>query len=40
MRDVFMDYVKPTGWRLAAQATVIVLLTAYAGWSIQILWGA
>lgn len=40
MRDIFMDYVKPTGWRLAAQATVILLLTAYAGWSIQILWGA
>jgi succinate dehydrogenase / fumarate reductase membrane anchor subunit len=40
MRDIFMDYVKPTGWRLAAHVAVILLLTAYTGWSIQILWGA
>jgi len=40
MRDIFMDYIKPTGWRLAAQAAVILALTAYAGWSIQILLGA
>jgi succinate dehydrogenase / fumarate reductase membrane anchor subunit len=40
MRDILMDYVKPTGWRLAAQVAVILLLTAYTGWSIQILWGA
>jgi succinate dehydrogenase / fumarate reductase membrane anchor subunit len=40
MRDIFMDYLKHTGWRLAAQVTVILLLTAYAGWSIQILWSA
>ena len=40
MRDIFMDYIKPTGWRLAAQVAVILLLTAYTGWSIQMLWGA
>ena len=40
MRYIFMDYLKHTGWRLAAQVTVILLLTAYAGWSIQLLWGA
>jgi succinate dehydrogenase / fumarate reductase membrane anchor subunit len=40
MRDILMDYVKPTGWRLAAQVAVILLLIAYTGWSIQILWGA
>jgi succinate dehydrogenase / fumarate reductase membrane anchor subunit len=40
MRDILMDYVKPTGWRLAAQAGVIVWLAAHAGWVLQILWGA
>ena len=40
MRDIFMDYIRPTGWRLVAHAAVILLLTAYTGWSIQILWGA
>jgi succinate dehydrogenase / fumarate reductase membrane anchor subunit len=38
MRDILMDYVKPTGARLALQVAVIALLVAYAGWSIQILW--
>jgi succinate dehydrogenase / fumarate reductase, membrane anchor subunit len=35
-----MDYVKPTGLRLAVQAATIALLIAYLGWTIQILWGA
>jgi succinate dehydrogenase / fumarate reductase membrane anchor subunit len=39
MRDILMDYVKPTGWRLAAESTVILALVAYAGWALQILWG-
>jgi len=39
MRDILMDYVKPTGWRLACQALVILALVAYAGWALQILWG-
>jgi succinate dehydrogenase / fumarate reductase membrane anchor subunit len=38
MRDILMDYVKPTGVRLALEVVVIALLLAYAGWSIQILW--
>jgi succinate dehydrogenase / fumarate reductase membrane anchor subunit len=38
MRDILMDYVKPTGWRLAAQSAVVLALVAYAGWSLQILW--
>jgi succinate dehydrogenase / fumarate reductase membrane anchor subunit len=38
MRDVFMDYVKPVGIRLALQVFTIVWLTACAGWAIQVLW--
>ena len=40
MRDILMDYIKPTGWRLALEAVVIAALVAYAGWSLQILWSA
>jgi succinate dehydrogenase membrane anchor subunit len=40
MRDILMDYIKPTGWRLALEAVVIVALVAYGGWSLQILWSA
>jgi succinate dehydrogenase / fumarate reductase membrane anchor subunit len=40
VRNIAMDYVKPTGWRLAVQMIVIGMLIAYAGWTIQILWGA
>jgi succinate dehydrogenase / fumarate reductase membrane anchor subunit len=38
VRDILMDYVKPTGVRLAAYMVVIAWLLACAGWSIQILW--
>ena len=38
MRDILMDYVKPTGWRLALEAAVVLALVAYAGWALQILW--
>lgn len=38
MRDVLMDYVKPTGIRLALEAAVLVMLAAYLGWTVQILW--
>ena len=31
--------IKPTGWRLAAESAMILALVAYAGWSLQILWG-
>ena len=40
MRDIFMDYVKPTGVRLACHVAAILVLIAYAGWAIQILWSA
>jgi len=38
MRDVFMDYIKPVGIRLALQVFTIVWLVACAGWAIQVLW--
>jgi succinate dehydrogenase / fumarate reductase membrane anchor subunit len=33
-----MDYVKPTGVRLALHVIVILLLIGYAGWAAQVLW--
>jgi succinate dehydrogenase / fumarate reductase, membrane anchor subunit len=39
MRNILMDYVKPTGVRLVLQALVICALVGYTGWAIQILWG-
>ena len=38
MRDILMDYIKPTSTRLALEVVVILLLVAWAGWAIQILW--
>jgi succinate dehydrogenase / fumarate reductase membrane anchor subunit len=38
MRDVYMDYVKPTGLRLALEAGTILLLLGYVAWTIQVLW--
>jgi succinate dehydrogenase / fumarate reductase membrane anchor subunit len=38
VRNIFMDYVKPTGWRLSLQVIVILALTGYAGWAMRILW--
>lgn len=40
VRNIAMDYLKPTSVRLTFQVVVIVLLIAYAGWTIQVLWGA
>jgi succinate dehydrogenase / fumarate reductase membrane anchor subunit len=40
MRDILMDYVKPTGLRLALHVAVVLLLVGYAGWAAQILWRA
>jgi succinate dehydrogenase / fumarate reductase membrane anchor subunit len=40
VRNILMDYVKPTGVRLFLQALVICALVAYTGWGVQILWGA
>ena len=38
MRDIWMDYVKPVGVRLALQVLTIVWLVGCAGWAIQVLW--
>src|SRR5512143_1203074 len=38
MRNIFMDYVKPTGLRLMLHAVVILTLVGYAVWSVRILW--
>jgi succinate dehydrogenase / fumarate reductase membrane anchor subunit len=38
VRDVFMDYIKPVGIRLALQIFSIVWLVGCAGWAIEALW--
>jgi len=39
MRDIVMDYVKPTGIRLVIHVMVILALILYSIWSVQIIWG-
>ena len=39
MRNIFMDYVKPTGLRLLLHVLVIFALLVYGAWTVQILWG-
>ncbi len=38
VRDIWMDYVKPVGLRLALQVFSIVWLLGCAGWAVQVLW--
>jgi succinate dehydrogenase / fumarate reductase membrane anchor subunit len=38
MRDILMDYVKPTGVRLALEVAVLLTLAGYLGWTVQVLW--
>lgn len=38
MRDILMDYVKPTGARLGLEVVVVLVLAGYAVWTVQILW--
>jgi succinate dehydrogenase / fumarate reductase membrane anchor subunit len=38
VRDIWMDYVKPVGVRLALQVGSIVWLVGCAGWAVQVLW--
>jgi succinate dehydrogenase / fumarate reductase membrane anchor subunit len=38
MRDIWMDYVKPVGLRLALQVATIVWLLGCMGWAVQVLW--
>jgi succinate dehydrogenase / fumarate reductase membrane anchor subunit len=39
VRNITMDYIKPAAVRLVVQVVVICALIAYAGWTIQVLWG-
>jgi succinate dehydrogenase / fumarate reductase membrane anchor subunit len=38
VRDILMDYIKPTALRLTLEILTLVLLAGYLGWTIQILW--
>ena len=38
VRDIYMDYVKPTGVRLVLQVATVVALVGYAIWAVIILW--
>ena len=38
MRDIWMDYIKPMGIRLALQVFTLVWLVGCAGWAVQVLW--
>ncbi len=40
MRDIFMDYVHPTGLRLALYLAVIVTLAGSVAWFAAVLWRA
>ena len=38
VRDIWMDYIKPTGLRLALMVVTVALLVGYTGWAAKILW--
>ena len=38
MREIFMDYIKPVGLRIALQVFVLVWLVGCLGWGLQVLW--
>ncbi len=38
MRDIWMDYIKPVGLRLALDIATIAWLVGCAGWAVQVLW--
>lgn len=38
IRDLWMDYIKPTGTRLVLHVVTILLLIGYLFWTVQILW--
>jgi succinate dehydrogenase / fumarate reductase, membrane anchor subunit len=38
MRNILMDYIKPEGLRLSLQVGTLLVIAAYVGWTIQILW--
>lgn len=38
VRNVLMDYIKPTGLRLSLEVFVLLTIAGYLAWAIQILW--
>lgn len=38
VRDIFMDYIKPTGVRLVLHVATVVALLGYALWAVIVLW--
>jgi succinate dehydrogenase / fumarate reductase membrane anchor subunit len=38
VRDILMDYIKPTGLRLALEVLFLLALAYYTIWAMQILW--
>ena len=38
VRDIWMDYVKPAGVRLALHVLTLLALVGYTGWAVSILW--
>ena len=40
MRDIWMDYIKPTAVRLTVEVLTVVVLIGYGGWLAQLLWSA
>lgn len=38
VRDIYMDYIKPTSVRLSLQVLTILALISYAAWALVILW--
>lgn len=38
VRDIWMDYVQPTGIRLVLHVLTLLALVGYAGWGAQIIW--
>jgi succinate dehydrogenase / fumarate reductase membrane anchor subunit len=39
MRDIWMDYVKPTALRLTVETLTAITLLGYAAWLVDLLWG-
>jgi succinate dehydrogenase / fumarate reductase membrane anchor subunit len=38
VRDIWMDYVKPTGLRLTLHVLTVTALVGYTAWAAAILW--
>lgn len=38
VRDIWMDYVKPTGVRLTLHVLTLLALVGYTGWAVSIIW--